>query len=530
MADGKVKKKSSVVDEATTPQVPPVEQPQSDVHAKSLLDIARQFTQMSTLNAEGKQFVENLKGIISNVSGFQITQISTDALEGVVIHTTDKENAIMLILADSCRYAKELSPTSLIPTFTGLWENISGKNNAFIQAPVIYPDEYNRVEKIANNAINIIRVHTNEITLDGKALACSGLKISTNRIKALDFIEALSPHAVPARADITLTVSINTKDEIIRPTTGFNQNDYQAETIICALTAYTDFVNVGLIDGVQKFRPIITITDIVSVIPSPQILALMLPVAADAFISKGEWKSPFKRFGSGYPNIGNLVKTTKGKLAKIDKVEELDHFIANTLIDPVLAIDVTDGRFRLPGIDAIAVNADNGNAFITTMMDGFFTSDVQKPVTVFRNTYNKIATAGSIDIIGIYRDQQMKDSRYLDYLEFAKTLDNTDLYEKLLAVPTHPLDRITVQKELVPEIVPMYINRKCYLIADFIKHIADFLAIIPNLNFTLDYDNLYSAGLPNLDASIFTNFQMNIGQTGGVAPMKGLPAYQPPQL
>lgn len=518
MAGGTVAKSSAAKQAATT------EAPVSagvNVQARGLLDIARSCTQLSTLNAAGKVFVENLKAIIAGANcNINVTQISTDALEGVVIHTPDNAVAILLILADNCRYPKELSPTSLIPTFANLWKQMSGSVQPFAQAPTITPAEYDRVERIANTAINVIKVHLGEIDINLAAMTATGLNVSTNRLKAIDFIEAVSPHAVHARDDITLTISVNTKDDIIRPTTGFNQNEYQAETTICALTGYTDFVDCGLIDGKKKFRPIITITDVVSVIPSPKIIALLLPLAVDAFIQKRGWLAPFKRLGTGYPNIGNLVRDAKKKPVGLTKVEELDAFVNTMLVQPVLAMDVTDGRFRLPGMDAFVAASAAERAYLPALMDGLFGGNL------FQSTILQATIPGPSEVIGVYRDQTMKDTRCLDYLEFSKSVPNTELYDKLLNATVHPLDRIAVQTDLIPEIIPMYIMRKSFIDANFATQVAAALASVKGINIIPDYNGAYNAGLPNLDGAQFSNFIFNVGGQQS-AVLQGLPSYQP---
>ena len=491
--------------------------PASAGQPADLLEVIQKCSVVSTLNATGKAYVEQYKAIIAEQTTFKVVSLSSDGREGLVTCTDDGKYAILQILADGCRYDKELSPASLIPEFVTAWK-IASRNSdaAFTQAVVVTPDEYDRVERNANTAINILKTCTHEIRIDLNTMTKLGLNVSTNRLKAIDFIKAVSPHAVLARNDLALTISVDAKGEIIHPASGYNQQDYRAETVIASIVGYTDFIEEGIIQGERRFRPIVTITDVVSIIPSPKILAILLPLVADAWISKRGWLAPFRRLGSGSPNIGNLVRDAKKKPMGLGKIEELEAFVSKMLLDPILSIDVPDGRYRHPGIDAFV--APNATPYLTALMDTVFGNQVTSA------SVPSVSKIGAHEYIGVYRENELKDSRYLDYLEFTKTISNTEAYDRLLQPSVHPNERLRVQMELVPEIVPMYIVRKAILVANFVNVIAAQLSSITSFNITQDYGNM-PCGLPNLDDAVYKDFVFNVG-SNAVQGLTNLPTYQ----
>ena len=145
-----------------------------------------------------------------------------------------------------------------------------------------------------------------------------------------------------------------------RPASDLNRNAHQDKEWIpiLAVGGYTKFVNVAgsqyapqAIGSQQNHYPIVTITSIASNVLTEGMITMALPLAADAFIKREGWLAPYSKFGKDDPNLGSLILGDDDKPFFIETRSQLDEFRMRYLQAPYLAVDVTDGRVRIPGID-----------------------------------------------------------------------------------------------------------------------------------------------------------------------------------
>lgn len=166
------------------------------------------------------------------------------------------------------------------------------------------------------------------------------------------------------------------------------------------------------------------ITDVICKIPNQNLMALALSVATDAFIMQSLWSRPYASFAQkDQPNLGNLYTDPKTQQPyNITSVDEFHRFVNESLIKPFLAVDITEGRARPVGIDAM-IYQDKRAEFVTSLQmflgngiyGGFGPEILGRDVAVWmcRN------------FTGVYQENGIgKDTRWVDYLRLAPKMQN----------------------------------------------------------------------------------------------------------
>ncbi len=229
-----------------------------------------------------------------------------------------------------------------------------------------------------------------------------------------------SPHDVRPRIDMGFTISIR------KPRSGNQFNmpgpDMSENQTIMSVGAFVDVLGpyIDSVTGIQKFQPVIRISDITSLLPLAGAALLALTAATQHFISEQGWKRPFSKFGKGTPNLGNLITEEGGdKPWHIPDPVVMERFIQSRMYPPLMAVDVVTGRSRVPAM--FLFDSLTGYTRLSDESAKFFNQPLERMNSPICTTINR-------DYIGAYGQAGgvMKDTRDVTYLDVMATAGSLD--------------------------------------------------------------------------------------------------------
>lgn len=520
---------------APGPQVAP-----SSVEYITLLNGASKCSQ---LGASGQEFVKALEAEVakdlSGVCGIKFQSIKCNKIEAYAINGVKEGKSATVFLFFSETYAGGLSHNSPDCELNNVWNayvsNIpwvgEGKdrrpNTSLLETITLSPEDYARVKPWAATITNIYKMAFDEgsaYTSLRAATCCHDyvLYVSTNLRQIRNFVEANDPHAIHARCDYGALVYLVKKSDIDRAQKNmqYGGNFEIAEDgmyPMFAITAYTRVVQTDPATMMQgagyQYIPIINITDIVSVIKDPSIIALALGVAQDVFMRDCHslnplWLSPFENYSAqGKPNLAYMLPVdpeTQTYFAFESHQETADWVFNNTpqtivsaakLLspNPLLAIDIVDGRNRIPYLDCLSDFSGNSDAGFAARILSFFDKPATTPLSHARLVTQNYPWR---NFIGYWRSggpEPSIDSRYLDYFTFVGTygmdantkkaripqgdamlllqqpsvpdgyLMNTEKYFPNGLVSMYKSDTIIIAPEFLADLMRMFNDAKLYI-------------------------------------------------------------------
>lgn len=489
-----------------TPLGAGAEAPLGSGKAMTLLDLMANMRSTSRLGAEARDYIDQLKRILTDAKeGITLKRLSSDKIEAVCAVHESSRFAINLLF-DESHTTIDNTPSAMRAYDVKSQVETIDKTINVQQSIVVTKLDYPRVEQMAAFIANFFKVLTDaaaNMTIDSLV----GVKFSviTNAEMVRNFVSKLSPHTVPARDDIGVLICIDV------PTTAPNGQKVVEQRPFMAVTGYTRILDPQNTNQGVKFIPIPTITDIVCSIPNRNLISMALPIAADAFIVQSLWTQPYKDLSKGKPNLGSLC-VVDGKPVPCQTVEQLRAFIHNYLCQPFLAIDITEGRARPQGIDALT-NAparvfDSVAKFLNTPLIDW--SDPTKKIDpIIMEFFN---------YTGYYLDKgQYKDTRCVDYLDLATKVGDVRTIAGFLVQPK--LENVTFDNikaiHAGETTKSVYRTTTVLLNAPIVSWMANALRIA-KINVTYD---IPASGNTNIDGLInmtdATNFQPFAGVNQG---------------
>lgn len=405
--------------------------------APTLLDLMANMRSTSRLGEEGRNYIENMKRIFADAKeGISIKRLNNDKIEAVcVVH--DASRYAINLLFDESHTAIDNTPAAMRAYDVKVQAETIDRTINVQQTIVVTKLDYSRVEQMAAFIANFFKVLTDtasSMTVD--SLAGAKFTVITNAEMVRNFVAKMSPHAVSARDDIGVLICI----EVL--TTSPDGKKIPEQRPFLAVTGYTRILDPQNSNQGVKFLPIPTITDVVCSIPNRNLLSMALPVAADAFIVQSLWTQPYKDLAKNKPNLGSLC-VVDGKPAPCQTIEHLRAFITNYLCQAFLAIDISEGRARPQGIDALtnipAKVLDSIANFLKTPHVDWIEKGIQPVIMAFSN------------YTGYYLDKgTYKDTRCVDYLELATKVSDVRSIAGFLVQPK--LENVTFDaiKETYP--------------------------------------------------------------------------------
>lgn len=477
-----------VSQDAPQPQQPPVYQEQPHyVHntysghnnqPKPYANIVTKFVRPSRLSPAGKEysstFAEELKKC-SFGHGLEVIDIASPNLDATVVYKRSSKLIAVLL------YFESMSPSSVTVPSDYIDEVIKAFKAAIKQEDVEYrsissvtvvPEEYNSgyATIMAQTIVNTFTGYSISVSseFNVSSLEDSAIYITTNMARVRNYIKKCSPHAISDRDDIGFLVSFCDKS---RPMV--EQND---ENTLFAVTGYTKFVTSELpaYNGRgNRMCPVVTITNIASVAPITGYVPFAVSLAGRCFCDANMWHEPYKNFADDKPNLGYLIDAIGN--VPVKSMQEFNALCANYFTEPVLAIDISNGRYNLPGVTSLCY----GNVPMYMHLNRFFRND-----EAFKDTPDEMAMkANSVlyselnykSLTGITIDQTgPMDSRWIDYLTlYSSFADDPSAIQELRGEPTDPLARINSVKAHYPNTRAIYRTNTIAFTKAFIQWVTD---------------------------------------------------------
>lgn len=245
---------------------------------------------------------------------------------------------------------------------------------------------------------------------------------------------------------------------------------YQARTPMFGVTGYVEFIrneNQGV------FTPLVHVTDILSVVPTPKILALALPLIAEVFIGRGLWRQPFTATGKTNINIGNLIVDPATSIPYEVKNEmDFRKMFREYIQPPILCVDVKFGSSSVLGITKLTRQSDH------SLLINDFAKFINKPINV-EGTGDILGKNMFREIVGVLESTKsgkfnnLMDTRDLTYLSAVATLKWSPRIDALLTrSDIDPIRRFETIRDIAGEITPTHTSITTSLLGDFLMKIA----------------------------------------------------------
>jgi hypothetical protein len=270
--------------------------------------------------------------------------------------------------------------------------NIYESKVYILSVQIVRPQDYkyDRVIKLADYIRNTFRL--NDMCLNGNSLNSpfkyqqifpnSTLDVSTNYDQITDFSNLVSPHAVQPRRDFGCRVSIKYSDShapfnakvknyldlgIIGGYTQFiaaNNNGYN----YYSNPAYANMpygMSNPVLDDNPRFTPLIHITDIATVYPTPAILPILMSFFFKIFLINKQFQVPHLDITdkNDRRNISYLFPpdaNTNEILSELNSPEGRIRLLNSRYFSvPVLVLDVSEGSFPLTGFNNTEITSLN---------------------------------------------------------------------------------------------------------------------------------------------------------------------------
>lgn len=473
--------------------------------APNLTDIVAQLGRSSELSSEANQYIESLTEALKKEFGEDkviVARIPDKLLD--IYRVTYANNTIMLTFGETyiTPIDSHIPPTDQIgPAANVLRATVGG---TLLNNIVITRNDYKEVSKMATHIINVFKFAIGtfgQITID--SLRKGRYTVSTNITEVRDAIKRFNPKSTMPRTDIGIV--LYAKEEV--GGVG-NQPGVTQSTPILVIGAYTNIVSTAgtsasytIGNNSPSFLPIVTITSILSQVMTPEIISIAIPLATDDFIRRNGWLRNYTKFSKKDANLGALTPDEKGKPYFIDNMSVLLEFYTKHLSRPFLAIDITDGYARIPGIEGLRYGTDI----------------VQRGIAKFLNL-NESEAAGEIvyqrfcEYIGELENGT--DSREVDYLNMvAKGVTDMNQLLRYLYIPSEPHHRAQLINKSC-DMKSLYTNVRVVLNPEYIDRISAYVAT----KFNPIWENcVVENNLGNL--SINGGNQFAIGPTFGMGGM-----------
>lgn len=450
----------------------------------------------SGMSDEGRKYMDILTEVFkfrSSQSGGQPVQITyLPDPAGVVVLECNGRFTFLIFQEYTTGIKPSIPTTVVVQSAFRSYGMVAGKNISglkILPPIVITKQDYPKADKMANW---IYATFVNqEDALTAEALNNEQLYITVNGQDCDAFGREWSPHGVMARSNIAFKLSIIPKGNRTYDFQGKDNifNNYRSEMVdVATVNAYVEIINGPrrMDTNTQMFTPVVHITDVVTRAPNLRLYLMLLALSAEVFIKQGFWKNQFMSFKKDKPNLGNLLVESNGELSFIDKQASLDDFIFRYMTPPVLAIDVTDGRARVPGTELFVLTDPEHQMGLRSEVQALFRG---QPVTL-PDHINLIETSYSYsEFVGSFPSKDgYLDTRYIaDYLQLAVHFGKTNSAEIAQFLNHYPNDaapRFEMLQRFYKEITALYANSVAFCNLDFVGAIQDalrsFIQLAPN--------------------------------------------------
>jgi len=419
--------------------------------APSFSSLFRDFSTGGSLSSSATAYIDEIRKTLEDpASQHKIKMLKLTTPTGAVVFKLNN-TGVILVFSEGVMGIEPGMPTSIVNADAiAEAKRIIGATFDVAVVVIVDPLSYNRAIQMAAYISQVLRCKNSSLAqnlrLESMAQTQYGLDTDINTVK--QFVIANSPHSVPSRGDIGLVITMKRQDKMIGHTYDRNSVKDRYEPII-GILGYVELLQRQSLGGLPRFLPVIHITDIYSPIPDEKLLPIALATASDVFIGKQHWKNQFSMFDKEFPNIGNLIKDEQGAPWFAESVRDREDFINQCVDKPMLCIDITEGRARIPGIEKYA----NPAAGPTIAQEYTEFLGVQIPGNIQPAQLSYVEMVGSIE-----KGAATIDSRNVDYLSTVKFAKNDERINALLTRYPDPSVRSNFIQAYFPEVKWLYVN------------------------------------------------------------------------
>lgn len=421
-------------------------------NAPSILSIVRSVSSSTAISAAGSAYITALKAKVKNDDPHGLITIYPLNYPAMSLAFVNENKAIVLLFSEAINTDANKPSVSKTKDAVDTLKKTVGQSVELACVVVVTPEDYAKAAVMGAYICNSLLSMNSDIISGFNVGSFKDVQVSISTIPDDydKFVELVNPHGVPARADLKLTISI------LQP----NRNpqslwtDEQGEKLtIAAVGAYVTFANasLGMIGGGVKFLPEVHISEITSLIWDDSILPLILSQVTDCLIFGGFWKAQFNSVSDNAPNIGSLiVDPATNKTWKASTTSERDQFIAQYCEQPILCLDVVEGRARIPGLVGWYINGQFPR--VAQKINNFFKGELLPPtVEIARPFYSQLT--GTITTTGAAK----ADTRWIDFLNMMVHHEaNRQQVMALLQHAPRPEDDIAIKRQFESSISLLY--------------------------------------------------------------------------
>jgi hypothetical protein len=380
---------------------------------RSVGSLIRKFSSDGILDAKAAEYIGAIRGIVEDPA--QQLQVTVKKLRENIFGFSSSKYTILIVIESGSKSFGDIINDDMSEPILVFKESYPTDQELI---NVVTVDQYS-LDRSPQMASYIIRAITakvdpatnftiNDIRREEQ------LVIDTDPNTAKRFLDKHSCKAVTA-VDFGFVVSLVNKHK-------FMQKPYLRGDEFFGVGGYVEFTREDTAPGTPiKFLPIIHITEITSVIPIPNIMALAIPIAAEVFIGAGLWKQPFMNISKKGINIGNLIEEKNGKPWAAKNEVELSEFFMQYIGQPILCLDIVSGHARLPGIGKFASDVHHND--IIDSFAKFLDIPKQSLGSPARVIFREIV--GVAEVSADISPNGLLDTRDITYLFAINKLGNT---------------------------------------------------------------------------------------------------------
>lgn len=448
------------------PPVPPIQMEQqadmgnnAQMSAPSFTDILRRSTSASMLSPDGAKYVKEMRDLLDSSKASLGVQIRVVPLSfpAEALAICCGKYVMILIFSEAMNGGGDNSVPTVAYSRGAVrtMRDIVGSDAVLLNTIVVTPRDYNRAANMAAHLINSFQVclHPEVSIMNIDSFNNVGIEISTNPSHYEMFVERMSVHSTQARADIKIVFYLADNRKTQQDQSVFNQAEHAAgRKAIASLGAYVVFNAIVASNGMTKYVPEIHISEITSQVIYDGILPMILSLATELLVDNGYWKSQFADIGGkNTPNVGNLIydQTTNSPWF-VENAAQRDTFFAQLCTDPLLVLDVVEGRARIPGIECYSFTPDVTRGFnpLVHKYNSFMNSPVLSP------DHTQVATTICREFGGYFAaGSKYEDLRWCDYLNLM--VHNSSSSERLRELLVHQTSE-KARMEIISQFVPNY--------------------------------------------------------------------------
>lgn len=502
---------------ATAPEMNPVNaattagQPEREVMTgMSFAQIFQGSALAPASSAACRKYAEDLIKSAERL-GLSTEAVITGTVDAQVVYNRAARYGVALIFAGSTGIAKRPVSDRASEVIAAFHQHSGCDNIRILKSFVIDESSYDYANQTVVAIHNMIAtvVAEDEGTINVASFRINNrdvpLVVCTKPDVYKDYVRRVSPFGFSERDDIGFTVGVPRDNCPVSER--FNVSP-ETHMIFFAVTGYTQFVrieNPQWVYGQQpkSVRPLIHIASIVSQIPSIVLLPPAITIATKVFIAHRNWRRPYLMInGKESANVGNLVisqdpATGARSTSDCETPFQAEEALNQACEEPILCLDITDGRDGIPGTEIILAQRDSSgmDLKLSAVLARFYGDRVIPEA----HGINFIAGAPIKEYTGsVMIDNTVMDSRCADYLRMFRKIGDYSAVAGLLNQPNDPALRLQQLQDLQLTTKSLYNTNSVIFTRDAIQFFAD---LCPNFDVDLTNDTRFNYAFSNIEAA-----------------------------